>query len=86
MTTQVPSARFSTTDRGPLRFEGVTAAQNLLLVLPLRAVRCHSQIFVDAQARNGLRLWLDNFDVLTLACPTEDGPVPVIFCRSTIPG
>lgn len=51
--------------------------QKLLLVLPLLAYRSENQIFVDAQARNGLRLWLDNFDVLTLACPTSDGAPPV---------
>jgi colanic acid/amylovoran biosynthesis glycosyltransferase len=34
---------------------------------------------VDAQARNGLRLWLDNFDTLTLACPTIDAQPPASF-------
>jgi colanic acid/amylovoran biosynthesis glycosyltransferase len=52
---------------------------NLLLVLPLLAYRSEDQVFVDAQARNGLRLWLDNFDVLTLACPTVDQPPPSGF-------
>jgi colanic acid/amylovoran biosynthesis glycosyltransferase len=53
--------------------------QKLLLVLPLVAYRSENQIFVDAQARNGLRLWLDNFDVLTLACPTVDQSPPSGF-------
>jgi colanic acid/amylovoran biosynthesis glycosyltransferase len=51
-------------------------SQNLLLVLPLRAYRSRSKIFVDDQARNGLRLWLENFDRLILACPTSDDVPP----------
>jgi glycosyltransferase involved in cell wall biosynthesis len=51
----------------------------LLLVIPLRAFRHGAQIFVDAQARNGLKLWLDNFDTLTLACPTSEHPPPTDF-------
>ena len=50
--------------------------QRLLLVLPLHAYRSKSQIFVDAQARNGLRLWLENFDSLILACATMDDLPP----------
>lgn len=53
--------------------------QKLLLVLPLIAFRRGPQIFIDAQSRNGLRLWLDNFDVVTLACPTSDGHAPADF-------
>jgi colanic acid/amylovoran biosynthesis glycosyltransferase len=48
----------------------------LLLVIPLRAFQHGTDVFVDAQARNGLKLWLDNFDVLTLACPTSNGSPP----------
>jgi colanic acid/amylovoran biosynthesis glycosyltransferase len=51
-------------------------SEKLLLVLPIRAYRHQSQIFVDAQARNGLRLWLGNFDTLTLACPTTNNIPP----------
>ena len=51
-------------------------SQILLLVLPLRAYRSRSRIFVDDQARNGLRLWLENFDRLILACPTLDAASP----------
>lgn len=43
----------------------------LLLVLPLRAYHSDSVVFIDAQAHNGLRLWLENFSRLTLACPTS---------------
>lgn len=50
--------------------------QRLLLVLPLQVHRHQSRIFIDAQAHNGLRLWLDNFRFLTLACPTVDEPPP----------
>jgi glycosyltransferase involved in cell wall biosynthesis len=41
----------------------------LLLVLPLTAYKS-DRIFIDRQARNGLKLWLENFDAVTLACPT----------------
>jgi colanic acid/amylovoran biosynthesis glycosyltransferase len=44
----------------------------LLLVLPLHAYRRRSKTYVDAQARNGLRLWLDNFDTLTSFLPIDD--------------
>jgi colanic acid/amylovoran biosynthesis glycosyltransferase len=54
-------------------------SQKLLLVLPLQAYRNGPLVFIDAQARNGLRLWLDHFDLLTLACPTYDGHPPIDF-------
>jgi colanic acid/amylovoran biosynthesis glycosyltransferase len=53
--------------------------QNLLLVLPLWAFRTGSQVLVDAQARNGLRLWLENFEAVTLACPTFYEKPPADF-------
>jgi colanic acid/amylovoran biosynthesis glycosyltransferase len=49
---------------------------SLLLVLPLHAYRHGSCVFIDAQARNGLRFWLDSFGTLSLACPTFDKPPP----------
>ena len=54
-------------------------SQNLLLVLPLSVYRNGSQVYIDAQARNGLRLWLGHFDSLTLACPAYDNLPPVDF-------
>jgi colanic acid/amylovoran biosynthesis glycosyltransferase len=50
--------------------------QKLLLVLPLRLYHYESKFFIDAQAHNGLRLWLDNFDSLILACPQFDAAPP----------
>jgi colanic acid/amylovoran biosynthesis glycosyltransferase len=41
------------------------------------AYRYESKIFVDAQAHNGLRLWLNNFDSLILACPQLEVTPPV---------
>jgi colanic acid/amylovoran biosynthesis glycosyltransferase len=63
-------------------------SQKLLLVLPLPIYRKGSQVLIDAQAHNGLRLWLNNFDTLTLACPTLDddpptGYLPIIDERIT---
>jgi colanic acid/amylovoran biosynthesis glycosyltransferase len=43
----------------------------LLLVLPLRIFQVGVRFFTDTQACNGLRLWLDNFDYVTLAGPCE---------------
>jgi colanic acid/amylovoran biosynthesis glycosyltransferase len=51
----------------------------LLLILPLQAFHYGADVFVDEQARNGLRLWLENFGVVTLACPTTEGPSPAGF-------
>lgn len=51
--------------------------ERLLLVLPLQVYRYQSRIYIDAQAHNGLRLWLDNFSCLILSCPTvEEQPPP----------
>lgn len=46
------------------------ANESILLVLPLRAYNVHGRIFTDDQACNGLLRWLDNFQAVTLACPT----------------
>lgn len=59
---------------------------HLLLVLPLTAVSVDGRVYVDAQACNGLRLWLENFDLVTLACrstnqtaaPDDFGPIDAI--------
>lgn len=52
---------------------------SLLLVLPLHAFQSENRVFVDDQARNGLRLWLENFDSVILACPTFDRSPPDNF-------
>lgn len=44
----------------------------LLLVLPILAYSHGGKIYVDRQACNGLRLWLENFSLVTCACPTQD--------------
>jgi colanic acid/amylovoran biosynthesis glycosyltransferase len=41
----------------------------ILLVLPLGIYRVGQDLFIDTQACNGLRLWLDNFDAVTLMGP-----------------
>jgi colanic acid/amylovoran biosynthesis glycosyltransferase len=38
----------------------------ILLVLPLPLYRIGDETFIDTQACNGLRLWLENFDAVTL--------------------
>jgi colanic acid/amylovoran biosynthesis glycosyltransferase len=43
----------------------------LLLVLPLRIYNVGGRLFTDTQACNGLRLWLNNFNCVTLAGPAE---------------
>lgn len=43
---------------------------DLMLVLPLPIFRCGGELFLDTQAQNGLRLWLDNFSRLTLCLPS----------------
>jgi colanic acid/amylovoran biosynthesis glycosyltransferase len=63
-------------------------SQKLLLVLPLPAYRKGSQVLIDAQAHNGLRLWLNHFDTLILACPALDvdpptGCLPIVDERIT---
>jgi glycosyltransferase involved in cell wall biosynthesis len=45
--------------------------QRLLLVLPLVAYQINGRILIDSQACNGLRLWLKNFQLITLICPVE---------------
>lgn len=47
------------------------ASGRLLLVLPLRVYDVCGRFFIENQACNGLRLWLENFDYVTLALPSE---------------
>lgn len=54
-------------------------ATRILLALPLLTYQYDSQVFIDDQAHNGLRLWLDNFDTATLACKSKPGPPPPSF-------
>jgi glycosyltransferase involved in cell wall biosynthesis len=48
----------------------------LLLVLPIQAYHFEGRIFIDRQACNGLRLWLENFAEVVVACPTYNGKPP----------
>lgn len=49
----------------------VVSNGRLLLILPLKVYRVHEKFFLDTQACNGLRLWLENFKCVTLAGPSE---------------
>jgi colanic acid/amylovoran biosynthesis glycosyltransferase len=64
--------------RGSMGARGVAVEmpKKLLLVLPINAHRFEGQVFVDEQARNGLRLWLENLHTLALACPTKTETPP----------
>lgn len=44
----------------------------LLLVLPVRAIVKGGSALIDSQAHNGLRLWLEHFDHITIACQTTN--------------
>ena len=43
----------------------------LLIVLPLKIYVIGNRLFTDTQACNGLRLWLENFQFVTIAGPSE---------------
>ncbi len=45
------------------------APDSLLLVLPLPIYAVGNTLYLDTQACNGLRLWLENFATVTLCCP-----------------
>lgn len=49
---------------------------HLLLVLPLPIYRYDSEFFLDRQACNGLRLWLQNFDRVTMCNPVFEMAPP----------
>jgi colanic acid/amylovoran biosynthesis glycosyltransferase len=51
-------------------------SERLLLVLPIQAYSAKGRIFIDKQACNGLRLWLENFKNVTLACIVNEAEPP----------
>jgi colanic acid/amylovoran biosynthesis glycosyltransferase len=60
--------------------------ERLLLVLPIQAYSTRGRVFIDKQACNGLRLWLENFRAVTLACivhntepPSDRSPIDQII-------
>lgn len=50
--------------------------RNLLIYAPVPLHRKDGQLFLEDQARNGLRLWAENFDHLTVMMPVTDAPIP----------
>lgn len=50
--------------------------KRLLIYAPVPLHRKDGQLYLEDQARNGLRLWADNFDLLTVMMPVTDGPMP----------
>lgn len=48
----------------------------LLLILPLEIFESHGELFLDKQACNGLRLWLENFDRVIICGPLRRGTPP----------
>jgi glycosyltransferase involved in cell wall biosynthesis len=54
----------------------VKRSDRLLLVLPIQAYSSEGRVFIDKQACNGLRLWLENFQNVTLACPVHHASPP----------
>lgn len=59
----------------------------LLLVLPLPIFDVGGEFYLDAQACNGLRLWLDNFDRIILCNPVQSvavAPADTLALRPTI--
>ena len=48
----------------------------LLLVLPILAFRHKGRVYIDNQACNGARLWLDNFTNIIFASPTMEAEPP----------
>jgi colanic acid/amylovoran biosynthesis glycosyltransferase len=51
-------------------------SDRLLLVLPIQAFSEKDRIYVDRQACNGLRLWLENFQTVTLMCGVHQAKPP----------
>lgn len=50
--------------------------KRLLIYAPVPLFRKDGQLFVEAQARNGLRLWAENFAHVTVLMPVEEGEPP----------
>jgi len=50
--------------------------KRLLIYAPVPLHRHNGQLYLEDQASNGLRLWADNFDYLTVMMPVTDAPLP----------
>ncbi len=49
----------------------------LLIYAPVSIYGTPEGWFIEKQAANGLRLWAENFDHVTVMMPHQDGPAPV---------
>ncbi|MBO9408834.1 glycosyltransferase [Shimia sp. R9_1] len=52
-------------------------AERLLIYAPVPLYRAEGQLFLEDQARVGLRLWADNFATVAAMMPVIDAPPPV---------
>jgi len=50
--------------------------KRLLIYAPVALHRKDGKLYLEDQARNGLRLWAENFDFLTVMMPVTDAPMP----------
>lgn len=50
--------------------------KRLLIYAPVPLHRKDGKLYLEDQARNGLRLWAENFDLLTVMMPVTDAPMP----------
>lgn len=50
--------------------------KRLLIYAPVALHRKEGKLYLEDQARNGLRLWAENFDLLTVMMPVTDAPMP----------
>ncbi len=50
--------------------------KRLLIYAPVSLHRKEGKLYLEDQNRNGLRLWADNFDLLTVMMPVTDAPMP----------
>ena len=50
--------------------------RRLLIYAPVPLHRKDGKLYLEDQARNGLRLWAENFDLLTVMMPVTDAPMP----------
>ena len=60
-------------------------SSRILIVLPLLMYNSNGRLYIDTQACNGLRLWLKNFEYVTLACPViivEQAPKDTLLAET----
>jgi colanic acid/amylovoran biosynthesis glycosyltransferase len=60
--------------------------KTLLIFAPVPLHRKAGQFYLEDQARNGLRLWVENFDRLILMLPLTDGPMPASWGPLSLTG